>query len=444
MRKLLKNKASEVSAAEEYSLQKDRVQELSQRIAETKEQETAIEAAIDEVKAELDHLTASYESHGGVTAERWKELQQRLRDEEQLRDQLNIQRKQMAESVLPFMIVTPLLEKVKEQIKREESYSNYLTLKNVLQSSDFLKELSKAAASIGSVDPKEDGKKLFHHVSDFLLRDDWSGFSPILSLSDDDAAACMTMIMRAEETDQEVFSSLKTELDQSIERSRKIRSVIESSSVDTLESYLEERFRLQEAIEKKTADHHQLHTQHESLTNEYQKEKCCYYLKEKPCTDWARENNSAPYLGLMASEGGRREKALMLHGCNYFGKDSIRSAPFAIFYRQDLLQLALDLNVPVPEVYGEIKRDDNGLLFTTGEQRTGCSMCGFGIQMESRPHRFDRLRMRSPKEWDYWMNRCCQDDDGTLYGWGRVLDYIGVGWRDIPEQFEQLTLDLEQ
>ncbi|MGN0114176.1 MAG: hypothetical protein ACI396_02500, partial [Acutalibacteraceae bacterium] len=55
--------------------------------------------------------------------------------------------------------------------------------------------------------------------------------------------------------------------------------------------------------------------------------KCCYYLKEKPCDDWAKEHNSVPYLGLMASEGGRREKSLMINGCNYFGKTTIRSAP---------------------------------------------------------------------------------------------------------------------
>ena len=171
--------------------------------------------------------------------------------------------------------------------------------------------------------------------------------------------------------------------------------------------------------------------------------KCCYYLKEKPCTDWAKENNSAPYLGLMASEGGRREKALMLHGCNYFGKDTIRSAPFAIFHRQDLLRLALELDVPVPEIYGEIKEDEDGQLYTTGEQRTGCSMCGFGIQLEKRPNRFDRLKKRSPKEWDYWMNRCCVAPDGTAFGWGRVLDYIGIEWEDDPVLYEQLHLDLD-
>lgn len=37
-------------------------------------------------------------------------------------------------------------------------------------------------------------------------------------------------------------------------------------------------------------------------------DRCCYYLKEKPCSDWAREHNSVPYMGLMASEGGAARK----------------------------------------------------------------------------------------------------------------------------------------
>lgn len=157
--------------------------------------------------------------------------------------------------------------------------------------------------------------------------------------------------------------------------------------------------------------------------------KCCYYLKEKPCDDWAKEHNSAPYLGLMASEGGRRAKSLRINGCNYFGKSTIRSAPFAIFNRQDLLQLALDLNVPVPEIYGTIERREDGTLYTTKAQRTGCSMCGFGIHMEKRPHRFDLLKERNPCEWQYWMYECCTDKiTGEKYGWARVLDYIGVDY----------------
>ena len=173
--------------------------------------------------------------------------------------------------------------------------------------------------------------------------------------------------------------------------------------------------------------------------------RCCEIMKEKPCDLWAAEHNSKPFLGLMASEGGRRQEALEEHGCNYFGKTTIRSAPFAPFLRNDLLQLALDLNVPIPEIYGTIERDLNGNLYTTGAQRTGCEMCGFGIHMEKRPHRFDKLYDRNPKAWDYWMNNVCTDENGNRYGWGLVLDYIGVEWRQegrqyrLDEYMEKLT-----
>ncbi len=168
---------------------------------------------------------------------------------------------------------------------------------------------------------------------------------------------------------------------------------------------------------------------------------CCYWMKEKPADDWAKEHNSVPYLGLMASEGGQREIGLMKNGCNYFGKNTIRSCPFAIFTRQDLLKLAVELNVPVPKIYGEIKEKPDGTLYTTRAQRTGCSMCGFGIHMEQRPHRFDRLYEDNPKEWEYWMYRCCTDKaTGEKYGWGRVLTYIGVPW-EFDEYGHMVGLD---
>lgn len=59
---------------------------------------------------------------------------------------------------------------------------------------------------------------------------------------------------------------------------------------------------------------------------------CCYYLKEKPCNDYARSSRRFPYMGLMASEGGRRQKALMLNGCNYISKDTKRSRALCDFY----------------------------------------------------------------------------------------------------------------
>lgn len=204
---------------------------------------------------------------------------------------------------------------------------------------------------------------------------------------------------------------------------------------------------------------------------------CCYWLKEKPCDDWAKEHNSFPYLGLMASEGGQREEALVEHGCNYYGATVTRSAPFAIFMRDDLLRLALKMDkwykehlaifekafheqpygqnadgsrkeyIPlktiVPGIYGSIEQHENGELYTTKAQRTGCSMCGFGIHLEKRPHRFDRLREQNEKEWHFWMYECCTDPDtGEKFGWGRVLNYIGVEWEERYIDWEKQQLSM--
>lgn len=172
-------------------------------------------------------------------------------------------------------------------------------------------------------------------------------------------------------------------------------------------------------------------------------DKCCYYLKEKPCNDYAKETGRFPYMGLMASEGGRRQKALMMHGCNYISPGTKRSAPFAIFDRNDLLRLTLEMDVwyqehwkefsdihmdsIVPTIYGRIEKGADGKLMTTGAQRTGCSVCCFGLHLEKRPHRFDRLYQTNPKEWEFWMR---------TMGLSAVLDYIGVDWEPQLTMFD--------
>ena len=39
------------------------------------------------------------------------------------------------------------------------------------------------------------------------------------------------------------------------------------------------------------------------------------------------------------------------------------------------------------------------------------------------------------------MTQLCRDEDGTEYGWGRGLDYIGVPWEDEPEKDKQMRFD---
>ena len=159
---------------------------------------------------------------------------------------------------------------------------------------------------------------------------------------------------------------------------------------------------------------------------------CCYWQKERPLEIYSQRTGRKPYMGLMASEGGRRQFALMKRGCNYYG-GTIRSAPLAPFYQHELLRLALEYKAPVPAIYGSIERRPDGMLYTTKAQRTGCVMCGFGIHLEQRPHRFDRLRQDNYREWKFWMYDM---------GWGKVLDYIGVKWEDEYIVYDKTQVNL--
>ena len=182
-------------------------------------------------------------------------------------------------------------------------------------------------------------------------------------------------------------------------------------------------------------------------------DQCCYWLKEKPMQDYQKESGRFPFLGLMASEGGRRAFALKHWGCNYVSPTVKRSAPFASFMREDVLRLALEMDAwyqehwselnpdpaqkvdtVIPSIYGKIC-ETGGVLETTKAKRTGCSMCAFGVQLEARPNRFDRLYESNPKEWEYYM---------YTMGFGKVLSYIGVEWEHDPQLsgFEDLLKEV--
>lgn len=89
----------------------------------------------------------------------------------------------------------------------------------------------------------------------------------------------------------------------------------------------------------------------------------------------------------------RRGVILRNNGC--FFKEKKTLSPLAYFTEQDVLEYILLYDVPYcQEIYGEIKRNKKGNLYTTLEQHTGCKCCLFGISMDR--ERIVRLRKKEP------------------------------------------------
>jgi 3'-phosphoadenosine 5'-phosphosulfate sulfotransferase (PAPS reductase)/FAD synthetase len=149
-------------------------------------------------------------------------------------------------------------------------------------------------------------------------------------------------------------------------------------------------------------------------------EKCCDYMKKQPLKDYERLNKKKPFVGVMAEESQQRESSYLKTGCNSF-EGTEKSQPIGFWTEQDILQYIKINNLSISSIYGEIV-EENGKLKTTGESRTGCMFCMFGVHLEKGENRFQRMKKTHPKIYDY----CIRDDNGL--GLGKILDFIGVAY----------------
>lgn len=149
---------------------------------------------------------------------------------------------------------------------------------------------------------------------------------------------------------------------------------------------------------------------------------CCTIMKKKPAKKFEKETGRHPIIGTMATESLQRKNHWLEKGCNAFEGYRPISNPLSFWTEQDILEYLHRFNIPYASVYGDIVKDDEGKWTTTGEKRTGCFACAFGVHLESAPNKFQRDKINHPKLWETEMKPL---EEGGL-GMKEVLDFIGV------------------
>lgn len=125
-------------------------------------------------------------------------------------------------------------------------------------------------------------------------------------------------------------------------------------------------------------------------------EECCKHLKKDPIKYASKEiGHLLPVVGEMACDSKDRMNAYRQTGCNMFEGSRPKSKPLGAATEQTILHFIYDEKIPCSPVYGECVYDKETNTYKfTGEQRTGCKMCGFGLKFD--PERFVRLQKYEP------------------------------------------------
>lgn len=163
---------------------------------------------------------------------------------------------------------------------------------------------------------------------------------------------------------------------------------------------------------------------------------CCDVIKKKPAHIYDKSKKRKPFIGTMANESRQRKKQWIKNGCNSFDKKNQSSQPLSFWTEQDILHYIKLNNIEIASAYGDIVYiDKDGFqydndtfnaemeLTTTGESRTGCVFCMFGITHDT--ERFVRLKEREPKKYDYVMRGGKFDEQGM---W---IPHNGLGYKFI-------------
>lgn len=151
-------------------------------------------------------------------------------------------------------------------------------------------------------------------------------------------------------------------------------------------------------------------------------DKCCDIMKKDPAKLFEKITGLKPIIATMACESTQRKSNWIMYGCNAFNSKRPTSRPMSFWTEQDVLEYIRRFNIPIAPVYGEIKEKENGDLYTTKCDRTGCVFCAYGCHLEKEPNRFQRLKVTHPKLWNYCMRPW---SEGGL-GMREILEYIHV------------------
>ena len=169
--------------------------------------------------------------------------------------------------------------------------------------------------------------------------------------------------------------------------------------------------------------------------------KCCDVMKKSSASKYERSEHRVPFIGTLACESRLRESKWMKYGCNAFDqKGHPTSAPLSFWTEQDILRYIKRYDLDIADIYGDVSYvDEDGMLYeyelfedsmlltTTGEKRTGCVFCMFGITYDT--DRFLRLKEQEPKKYDYIMRGGKFDKDGMWIphqglGYKFVIDWL--------------------
>lgn len=217
---------------------------LAERIASAEEDYKEVASEIAVINDQLASLEKVYAKSGGISKKEWRSMEERIAKEEARREEKRKWLKDIANNVLPFIILQPQLEKLKSQIMIEHKAQIDANVKTTIDT-PAIKSIIANVLDMSGVELSDTvAKKIIFEIIEYANAT--ASITPILNLSDFDRFELTSKINSLLAFDITRIKSATDDIEASLNHVKRIRKKMERSSIENYEGYLQSKSNLNE------------------------------------------------------------------------------------------------------------------------------------------------------------------------------------------------------
>lgn len=225
---------------------------LSERIMSAEDEYKDISNEIIIIDNQLAALEKRYAKTGGISKKEWRSMQERIAKEELRREENRKWLKDIANNVLPFIILRTQLEELQKQIEIEHKAQIDANVKNTIDTPPIKNIIVSVLQNSGIELSGDITDKIIDEIIGYTSKT--STIKPILNLSDLDRYELNSKINSLKSFDVDRIKAATDDIEASLKHVKRIRKKMECSSVENYEAYLQAKSDLNEKKAEKTVN----------------------------------------------------------------------------------------------------------------------------------------------------------------------------------------------
>lgn len=244
-RRISRNKTKENSSfSYEYDACLKEDEMAAVRVESAEDEYKNIEKSILSIDEQLIQVEKSYTKGGGISKKEWRSMQEQISKEEARREERRKWLKDIANNVLPFIILRSKLVELKDQIALEYKSQINLNLHSTIDTPEVRNIILKVLQDCGIELSNDITDKIIYDISNYSSQ--IGNIESILNFSDFDRFEIIAKINSLLAFDTGRIKEAIDDIDASLKCVKRIRKKIERSNIENYDEYLQKKSELNE------------------------------------------------------------------------------------------------------------------------------------------------------------------------------------------------------